>query len=168
MAQFLKLCSILALLLLSTNANWPDTTYKEAYKEDFPTFAAFFNVNSTSIYDWDAFETTTQDGWKLNFFRIRLYTKVLFHMRDPKMENVIFMPGMGQDAETWMNGYFVGHPLPLDLVDDGYTVYMCNNRGTKFSSENTNVADQTSEAYWNFDFTDMAMNDLPAILHSIR
>ena len=80
MTKFLKLCSILALLLLYTNANWPDTTYEQAYKEDFPTFGAFFNVNSTSIYDWDAFETTTQDGWKLNFFRIRLYTKVLFHI----------------------------------------------------------------------------------------
>ena len=59
MTKFLKLCTILALLLLLTNANWPGTTYKQAYKEDFPTFAAFFNVNSTSIYDWDAFETTT-------------------------------------------------------------------------------------------------------------
>ena len=59
MAQFLKLCSILALLLLCTYADWPDTTYKEAYKEDFPTFGAFFNKNSTSIYEWDAFETTT-------------------------------------------------------------------------------------------------------------
>ena len=66
-----------------------------------------------------------------------------------------------------MNGYFVGQPLPLNLVDDGNTVYMLNNRGTKFS-QNTNVADQTSEAYWNFDFTDRGVYDLPAILHSIK
>ena len=59
MSRVLKLCSILASLLLFTNANWPDTTYKQAYKEDFPTFGAFFSKNSTSIYDWDVFETTT-------------------------------------------------------------------------------------------------------------
>ena len=53
------------------------------------------------------------------------------------------MHGMGQDAETWLEGYFVGTPLPFKLVDLGYTVYMGNNRGTKFS-HNVQVEDQAS------------------------
>ena len=77
------------------------------------------------------------------------------------------MHGQGQDAETWLTGYFVGTPLPLKLVDQGYIVYMGNNRGTKFS-DNTLVKSKASEAYWNFDFTDMGESDLPAFLHTIK
>ena len=53
------------------------------------------------------------------------------------------------------------------LVDDGYTVYMGNNRGTKFS-KNLQREDTSSEEYWDFDFTDMGTKDLPAIIHSIK
>jgi len=30
------------------------------------------------------------------------------------------------------------------------------------------VSDKTSEAYWNFDFTDMGVKDLPAFFHTIN
>ena len=43
---------------------------------------------------------------------------------------------------------------------------MGNNRGTKYS-KNTRVSDTASEAYWDFDFTDMGRYDLPAIMHGI-
>lgn len=43
---------------------------------------------------------------------------------------------------------------------------MANSRGTKYS-HNTKVADKKSEAYWNFDFTDMGKYDVPALLHSV-
>lgn len=76
------------------------------------------------------------------------------------------MHGQGQDAETWLKDYFVGEPLPLKLIDQGYWVWMGNNRGTKYS-KNLNVADPTSAAYWDFDFTDMGLFDVPAIIHSI-
>ena len=76
------------------------------------------------------------------------------------------MHGMGQDAESWVRGYFVGTPMPLKLVDLGYSVFMGNNRGTKFS-KNLKVEDQGSEEYWDFDFREMGTEDLPAIMHSI-
>ena len=43
---------------------------------------------------------------------------------------------------------------------------MGNSRGTKYS-KNTRVADNMTEAYWDFDFTDMGMYDVPAFLHTI-
>ena len=76
------------------------------------------------------------------------------------------MHGMGQDAETWIQGYFVGTPLPLKLVDEGYQVYMGNNRGTKFS-KNVQLTDSSSAEYWDFDFREMGTEDVPAIIHSI-
>ena len=65
-----------------------------------------------------------------------------------------------------MSGYFGGLPPPLQLCDLGQIVYMANSRGTKYS-HNTKVADKKSEAYWNFDFTDMGKYDVPALLHSV-
>ena len=65
-----------------------------------------------------------------------------------------------------MQGYFVGKPLPLKLVDLGYTVYMGNNRGTKFS-KNLQIEDSSSAEYWDFDFREMGTEDVPALIHSI-
>mmetsp|Transcript_1005 Transcript_1005/g.1373 ORF Transcript_1005/g.1373 Transcript_1005/m.1373 type:complete len:104 (-) Transcript_1005:734-1045(-) len=42
---------------------------------------------------------------------------------------------------------------------------MANNRGTKYS-KNLRVSDKASEAYWDFDFTDMGMHDVPAFFHT--
>ena len=78
------------------------------------------------------------------------------------------MHGMKQDAESWLTGYFVGTPLPLKLADQGYVVFMANSRGTKYSQTNLNISDQTSEAYWDFDFTDMGVKDLTALVHTIK
>ena len=45
---------------------------------------------------------------------------------------IVIMNGMGSDSETWL-GRSVGVPMPLQLYDYGYDVYMANNRGTKYS-----------------------------------
>ena len=43
---------------------------------------------------------------------------------------------------------------------------MGNNRGTRYT-KNLQVIDASSEGYWNFDFTDYGVKDLPAIVHTI-
>ena len=117
-----------------------------------------------------------QDEWELNFFVIEpsdsrqaIGVADKDHEEYVKLnENVslLMMHGMGQDAESWLTGYFVGKPLPLKLVDLGYRVVMGNNRGTKFS-RNLQISDTASEEYWDFDFTDFGTKDLPAIVHSV-
>ena len=54
---------------------------------------------------------------------------------------VLMMHGQGQDCEAWFSSYFVGKPLPLQLVDKGYTVYLGNNRGSKYGNVNTHNSD---------------------------
>lgn len=98
-----------------------------------------------------------EDEWELNTFVITAKDLGFNEDGNPNLsnnQNLLLMHGMGQDAETWLTGYFVGKPLPLKLADKGYRVFMGNNRGTKFSAKNFQESDRTSEAYWNFDFTD--------------
>ena len=110
---------------------------------------------------------TTEDRWQLNVFRLRPL-KIHYEYYWSNGKSVLMVPDSGMDAETMLQGYFVGSPLPLKLAATGYTVYMANNRGTKYSSVNLDVADMASEQYWDFDFTDMGVYDLPAIIHSIK
>lgn len=164
-------------------AAWPETTVTSSYKDNFPSFGAMFGKGEDQYdgYDWTAYTTWTIDEegereWELNFFRLeakedRIVCSGCDRREDSQVElnsqNVLLMHGMGQDAETWMKGYFVGTPLPLKLVDEGYNVFMGNNRGTKFS-KNLKVTDKTDEAYWDFDFREMGTEDIPSIIHSIN
>ena len=172
--------TISALLIGVAQAHWPEADWQPAYREDYASWAALFGEDDDqySGYEWDVFTTTAkdengQDEWELSFFRIlpaanrRIANSDIEWAVVNNGRSVLMMHGQGQDAETWLTGYFVGNPLPLMLVDDGYTVYMGNNRGTKFS-KNLQREDTSSEEYWDFDFTDMGTKDLPAIIHSIK
>lgn len=51
-------------------------------------------------------------------------------------------------------------------VKDGFDVWMGNNRGNKFSLGHTHLKhnDKTPE-YWDFDFEEMGIYDLPAMFN---
>lgn len=160
--------------MVLVQASWPDTSVTESYKDHFPTWSAIFGnkPGQYDSYEWKVYTTHTVDDngeneWQLNFFQILARDDRIVNSVKRNNVSVLLMHGMGQDAETWLKGYFVGLPLPLKLADLGYTVYMGNNRGTKFS-KNMQVADESSEAYWDFDFRDMGTKDLPALIHSIN
>lgn len=57
--------------------------------------------------------------------------------------------------------------MPLQLVDAGFDVWMGNNRGTKYSAENTQYTDKTSEEYWNWSWGEMGTIDAPAFIDRI-
>ena len=43
------------------------------------------------------------------------------------------MHGDTSDAAAWLGYYYDAKPMPLQLADAGYDVYMANNRGTWYS-----------------------------------
>ena len=54
-----------------------------------------------------------------------------------------------------------GHPTMLQLVDQGYDVWMTNNRGTQYSLGHTSLDawDKTDNSYWEFSWAEMGIYD---------
>lgn len=58
--------------------------------------------------------------------------------------------------------------LPYILVDQGYDVWLTNNRGNKYSRGHINETMLSSyDLYWGFSWDEMAKYDLPANLNFV-
>lgn len=51
--------------------------------------------------------------------------------------------------------------LAFVLADAGYDVWLANNRGNYFSRNSTRL-NPDKDAFWQFDFEDMGVYDIPA------
>lgn len=49
------------------------------------------------------------------------------------------------------------------LVKEGFDVWMGNNRGSKYGQEHISL-DPNEKEFWDFDFEEMGMKDLPAMI----
>ena len=72
-------------------------------------------------------------------------------------------------ADSWFPSPEFGEPMPLQLYEAGYDVWLGNNRGTYHSLKHTHhdhVHD--AEEFWNWSFAEMGTKDLPAMLKTIK
>ena len=69
---------------------------------------------------------------------------------------------MGGDSSEWViNGEFDGPAFILARV--GYDVWLGNNRGNIYSLNHTTINLETNKSeFFNFDFEDIGLKDLPA------
>ncbi|KAJ3102457.1 hypothetical protein HDU97_000539 [Phlyctochytrium planicorne] len=109
-------------------------------------------------YSCDTFETITEDGFLLFIHR------VASHDRQPARKGpVILMHGLFQSSGVWVtNGM---HSLAFYLVDQGYDVWMGNNR----TCIEQHVSLHASDAkFWNWSLDELAKYDFPATLDLVR
>ena len=136
---------------------------------EYDEFAAHMSSHG---FAWTAYEVTTEDGWELALFRItgRDDSDPVVSTHPP----VLLQHGSTMDAESWIGSYFAGVPMPLQLVDAGFDVWMGNNRGTKYSAvrgddgdTNVDESDPSTEAYWDWSWAEMGTKDIPAFINKI-
>lgn len=124
-------------------------------------------------YTWEPFEVTTEDGYILTLFHIT--GTVDEGAFTPTLPPVLINHGHMEDASSWMNAYHEqkpkdyvgGKPMPMQLADAGYDVYMSNNRGTEYSRGHTSLSTD-DRAYWEFSWAEMALYDDPANISFIK
>ena len=49
------------------------------------------------------------------------------------MQSILIMPGIGMSADSWFTSPEFGTPMPIQLYEAGYDVWLGNNRGTTHS-----------------------------------
>ena len=114
-------------------------------------------------YMWESFEVVTDDSWTLTLFHVTgTVDDGYFPESDDEHVPVLFQHDQGQDAETWLSAFRFDEPYMLQIAKRGFDVWMGNNRGTKYTIQS---GDNTSAAYWEFNFADMGEYDIPAFIN---
>jgi len=108
-------------------------------------------------YTCEEYKVLTSDGWYLKLQRIP----------PPKPTNAVvyFQHGLLDSAA----GILLNGPplsLPFILSDQGYDVWLGNNRGNKVSMENIHYTEDQPE-FWDFSFDEMGSIDLPTMVNFI-
>ena len=129
-------------------------------------------------YDYDMYKVTTEDSWELSLFRITGKAQAASTVDSTKSPLLLQHSSM-MDAEVWLKSQpedFL--PMPMQLVDLGYDVWMSNSRGTKYSMKNTLYPYADDAAYvtqyltqnkakYDFTWFDQGVIDLPAFMDKI-
>jgi len=117
-------------------------------------------------YSFEEHKVPTPDGYILTLWRIPKKIKEPRKKRQP----VLFLHGLLDNGFTWL--YKEGSlNLPIMLVDEGYDVWIGNNRGTLHSKEHMNPVEykwsNPSNKYWDFSVDHMAAFDIPSMIDYI-
>ena len=140
---------------------------KRHYAEErYTEFRAVMQVHG---YAWEAFKVPTEDGYTLTTFRVtgKVQEDGSVVTRDPTEPPVLVQHGLGSDAATWLWTYTKGVPLPLQLYDEGFDVWLGNNRGTGYSQVHESLSSDQKE-FWQYDWAEMGRYDTPANISMIK
>ena len=71
------------------------------------------------------------------------------------------------NCEVWICHPDPSKSLAFQMVEDGYDVWIGNNRGNKYSSKHASLQRGTKE-FWNFGIDELALYDVPAMCSYIK
>ena len=136
--------------------------------EDHDRFPSFSAAMAQFEYDWEPHTATTEDGYILTMFRLAGPIGN-FPVHRTASQSVLIMPGLGMSADSWFPGPEHGEPMPIQLYEAGYDVWLGNNRGTYHSLRHVkHDPDHDAEEFWNWSFAEMGTHDVPAMLKQIK
>ncbi|KAF2893340.1 hypothetical protein ILUMI_12833 [Ignelater luminosus] len=119
--------------------------------------ATAYELAKNHGYKLDNYETVTEDGYILTVFRVSPKTK--------HCKGIVYLQHpAASSASIWLD--LGNQSLAFLLADRGYDVWLGNFRGTTYSRKHTKLKPRERK-YWDFSFHEMAMYDLPAMLHLV-
>jgi hypothetical protein len=127
---------------------FPGGCSTEAFHKLFPQ-----NPSDTSKYIIEEHETTTSDGYILRLFRVNLSQKEQGKLLQKWQGNlgkvILIVHGLSDSSDSWFyNGE--GESIGFKMVQEGYDVWLGNNRGNKYSHRHVNPEISDGEF---FDFS---------------
>ena len=119
-------------------------------------------------YASESYTVITDDGYVEQMFRLPgklTEDNIPLIGKKAKKPAVLMMHGIECD----MNFFTINDPEKTPayvLVEQGYDVWLSNNRGTRYGMGHLTL-DPDSEEFWDFNFEQNGMNDLPAYIDFI-
>ncbi|EPS39670.1 hypothetical protein H072_6519 [Dactylellina haptotyla CBS 200.50] len=123
-------------------------------------------VEMCAIWGYDAEEhiVQTKDGYLLGLHRIPRAKDEVKPKRGekgrPKKGVVYLHHGLMMNSEVWVCNLEPEKCLPFVLAEQGYDVWLGNNRGNKYSKKCIYTNSQDA-SFWNFSIDEFAMHDIP-------
>ena len=119
-------------------------------------------------YDWEAFKVHTEDHYILTTFHI--LGKTGETRKAASKGSVLTQHGDSQDGASWLEDYekVGGTPFHLLLADEGYDVWIGNNRGTMYSWDHETLSSADDNEYWLYTWADMGLYDDVANIKMIK
>jgi gastric triacylglycerol lipase len=160
MRAWVLLC---AFLLLAAAASALAQQQQQQQKLELVSVPRAPHPNVTDIirgygYRCDDYEAETEDGYLLSVQRI-------YPNAPGGRKGVVFLQhGLTDNAA----GFVLNPPnqaLPFILADNGYEVFLGNNRGNGYSMKHKKYT-VNDIAFWQFSFDEMAKYDLPAQINT--
>lgn len=157
-----KAIALLCLLGLSY-ARVPNLNIFKSYNHEHASCPQdYFMKFIPSGYPVEMHQVISKDGFKLTLFRLQAKGTTMQKGLHP----VLLQHGIDDSALSWvMNGE--EKSMGFVLANQGFDVWLGNNRGNKFSREHTTLH-QDERAFWDFSFQDMGEIDIPAFISKIR
>ncbi|KAB0797386.1 hypothetical protein PPYR_08380 [Photinus pyralis] len=112
-------------------------------------------------YPVEIHKVVTEDGYILNNFRIPYGRK---NQTSKPRFPVLLVPGIGNTHSVYLTS---GPALSLGyiLADEGFDVWLVNNRGTKWSKKHRTLDPiRNKRSFFDYSFEEVGLYDLPAII----
>lgn len=132
-------------------------------------YMVFSSVMQRHGYTWEAVKVKTEDGYTLTTFHVtgKVAKDGTTITREATEPPVLVQHGLGSDAATWLWSYMKGVPLPLQLYDAGFDVWLGNNRGTEYSQVHETLTVDDDE-FWMYDWAEMGKYDTVANVSKVK
>lgn len=128
-------------------------------KEDLAFF--YKDYIKSQGYKLEEHEVITEDGYKLTLWHIFL------HKSNEQNEVVYMQPGFL--CSSWVFFQLGKNSLPFLLNEEGYDVWIGNNRGTLFSLDHISKDSKSLNGdYWDFSLDENIFYDLPASIDYVK
>ena len=166
-----SLCSQYSLIILTTLSilvNSSRESFISNKEDNWDSEKSTAEFLSSYGYVYEEHKPMTEDGYILTLMRIpkRMYTKRL-----PPKQPVLIMHGLLDNSKSWLIKK-VDQNLPVFLVNNGYDVWIGNNRGNDLSLEHIDREHhdwkQFYGKFWDFSWDQFALHDLPTMIQYIQ
>ena len=154
---------LFALILSVAFCSFPNIDWQDIGNDDVVscTLADFMSYIPEG-YPVENHEVITDDGFKLNMFRIQKKGTSI----ESGLHPIFLQHGLDNSAVAWtLNGE--EKSFAFILANAGYDVWINSNRGTRFSREHVTLKPNQKE-FWAFSFQEMAEYDIPAAIAKVR